>query len=267
MKKNKITFAAILLLTTGFLFFLYFHEIQEQYIHFFKLTTLATYKNKSDTSVETNVYYLNGKIRAKSTNFKSMKVRRTQWYYDNGKVESNKHFKNNLSDGKDTDFYINGKIHSISNWLKGKKYGESYYFYQNGNIEAYHCFDMLGKKFFLLRTDSLNRMLKHQGNPFSNYIYSINYQDSLLYLKNGVHYRGIKDLFITVATPRNLNIAFFVIVNNKKIEDLKIKDNVMQIPNIFSAKGMYTLSIGGRLSNKNQEILSTKVLDLSLVVD
>jgi hypothetical protein len=73
-------------------------------------------------------------------------------------------------------------------------------------------------------------------------------------LKNKQVYSDIKDLYITIAHPPNLNAAFDVVVNGKVLNGLQLDDNTLESENVFDKSGTYKIDIRAKLfsaSNSN----------------
>jgi len=262
MKKTHI----ILLLSLSFLIifiFLDFEYFQKAYIKLFKVSTIIDHENRNGKSDGESVYYNEGKVSIIGNFTNGLKNGPMIRFYDNERVEDKMLYKNNKAEGKEYNYYETGKLKYECFWRNGKRYGDLYYYYNTGQLDAFHTYDILQQKINIIRWDQNGKIIKIEGSVLGENIFSINTKDSTIVLQNNGIYNDIDDLYITVSTPINFNLQFYVYVNNKD-EPITIKDNTLRISNVFNRNGIYNISVGGKLLDKNNKIIEENYLNLQI---
>lgn len=200
-------------------------------------------------------YFEDGKLKLKQSYKNDLLEGPKLMYYQNGKIKNNDTLKNDRVEGKQYAFYESGNVKNIRFWRHDKLYGSENYYYENGKLEAYHTYDITGDKFYIERYDIKEDVKTRQGYVFSNNIYSITGKDSAVVLATKHKYDNIKDLYITIATPPKIKIAFQISINNKFISGFPVHNNTMKIENVFDKPGIYKIEIMGKFfNNSNPDI-------------
>jgi len=241
-----------------------FNYIQIACIRIFKITTLVEKKNRQNRLEGESVFYENGKVSIKGGFKNGLREGVLIHYYPNDSIKTKVFYVNDKAEGEVTGYLENGRLRYKGFYKNGKKYGDEYFYYPNKCIEAFHTYDILGNKFNIIRYDKKNNLVKVLGYAFSKNLYSIKANKSIAILKDNNNYDDVDNLYVTVSTPSNLNLAFFVKINDKPMNDFVIRDNTLEIPHAFSAKGIYNLSIGGRISDSTK-VLEQNVLDIKII--
>lgn len=240
-------------------------SFQKAYIKLFKITTIITTKNKQGKLDGESVAYLNGKVNIKGEFKNGLREGSLTYYYPNGAVKSKGVYINDKIEGELLNYFENGTLRYKGFYKKGKLYGDEYFYYPNKNIDAFHSYDVLQNKFNIIRYSNKDSIIKVQGGVFSRNIYTINSDGANIVLKDSQSYKDIDDLYVTVSTPSNLNISFFVKMNDVVVEDITIKDNTLKIPHALLSKGIYNIMIGGKISDKKSKVIEQTVFEYKII--
>ncbi len=239
-------------------------KIYAGYIKLLKKTTIVKqYNNKGQLNGEI-IGYIDGNIDV-STNFvNGLRDGLTTEYYKNGQVENQSFFRHNKREGEEVEYYENGKLNYKRTWKNNKGYGSIYHYTNDSKIVNYDGLDIVNL-FFYMEYDATGKTTKAFGHCFSSNIFSYDLNgDSTIILSNNKAYQNIADLNITIATPPNLIPQINLLINDKPIPDIKIKDNTINVKDAFFDKGIYNIKITGDLMNKNRRIVRADTLNLTI---
>ncbi|OIQ67617.1 MORN repeat variant [mine drainage metagenome] len=183
------------------------------------------------------------------------------YYYETGIVHSKMYFKNDTAEGIEYQYYENGSLNYRANLSKGKRYGDLYWYFKNGKLDSYAAFDVKEESFCLFEYDQTGKIIGMKGVVISYNIYSLNKKNysTIVLNDDGYHrdikYSNIKDLYITVATPPNVDVIVNADINNIHFKNLSIHDNSIKIPNVFMDKGPYKIFIDANMKDKSGKLI------------
>jgi hypothetical protein len=240
-------------------------EIETLYVKFFKQTTSILQKNPKGQIDGEALYYKDGLLVQQGNFINGSKEGWMIRYNKRGRIEGKVYYQNDKENGSEYVYYESGKLKYLAHWKNGIRFGSLLYYYENGKPELYHAYDIAGDKFNILRYDLLGNISEHKGFAVSNKIYSVNRaKDSVVVLKTNNTYHNIKDLFLNVATPPNVNILAVVIINNIQQNNLAIKDNTVLIPSVFDRNGTYQIMIHEQILDKNNKPLESRSFEITV---
>ncbi|HZY35237.1 MAG TPA: hypothetical protein VFE53_01235 [Mucilaginibacter sp.] len=237
-----------------------YDNLHRLYIVLFnKSGVLISYKDgKMDGDL---IKYVDGKVHLK-VNFKnSLREGWATQYYNNGRIENKIFYKDNKAQGIEYEYYSNGQLNYSRCWKDGKQYGNLLKYFTDGKLDTYAVFDIMGRNFYDHHYDRTGKLVKMEGYVTSSFIYSLDEKNDSTIVLNYYAYHhnnrfdGIRDLYITVATPPNLILKLQVDINHQIFKNLKVVNNTIRIPNAFSIKGTYHIFITSNLVDKSDNIV------------
>jgi len=204
------------------------------------------------------IEYEDGKVVNTINYVSGLKQGASVKYFANGNMKNKIFFINDAAEGYEYEYYENGKLNYKRFWKNNKRFGNTVYYYMNAKPQIWYTYDKLGRNFFDIGFDTLGNIIKFAGHIMSSDIYSYSKKyDSFLLLQNKHTYNDIKDLYITIAEPADLDLYCFVKINDKVYDDIDVNQNTIKISNAFAHSGSYQILIGCQLKDKTAKLIKT----------
>jgi antitoxin component YwqK of YwqJK toxin-antitoxin module len=259
MKYKKWVFGGII--TFIFLSFFVYSKSESfeiTYIKLFKKTLSIIHKNGQGQLEGKATFYKDGNIAQEASFINGLRNGWELTYYKSGHIQRKIFYKNDKEDGEEYGYYENEKLRYQGAWRNGKRFGNLPYYNDAGTLKVYHAYNILGEKFNIVWFDQSGSITKYEGFLVSNIIYSVDNQTGSLVVLTPKHvYSDIKDLYLNVATPPNTvgGAAIKITINGITARNLSIKNNTIQIPNVFDKDGAFKIVIEEQLIDKNNKVL------------
>lgn len=268
MKYKKWVFGGII----TFIFFSFFVYSKSEsfeiiYIKLFKKTLSIVHKNAQGQLEGKATFYKDGNIAKEANLVNGLMNGWALGYYKSGHIQSKIFYKDDKENGEEYEYYENGKLHYHGSWKNGKRFGDLLYYNDDGTLKVYHAYNILGEKFNVVWFDQSGNITKYDGYLVSNVIYSVNSQTGSLVVLTPNHvYSDIKDLYITVANlPHVKSVAIRITINGVAKRDLAIKNNTVQIPNVFNKAGIFQIVIDTQAIGHDNKVLENSSFTASVI--
>jgi len=265
MKKSFLYFVVILFLLIISVFFLTkFINLKKAYIQLFRKNAILTQYNKDGKIDGEYLSYLNGKIYVKAYFKNGERNGQDIEYFSNGKIKNERLFKMGKEVGVEKEYYENGALNYKANWQNNKHYGSQWHWNEDGTLALYNASD-IQDLFFYCEYDNNEGLKKILGTVFSPNIYSVGVtQDSIIALVNHNSYHDINNLYITVATPPNLNSAIQVWIDGTLANTSRIINSTVCITDAFTKEKEINIRIEGALKDLNNRIIKKDTLNMTI---
>ncbi len=155
-----------------------------------------------------------------------------------GNIESRIFFKDGKQEGKTYWYYSNGKLEQVSNWHIGKAFGDAVFFTQEGKLESYSLCDFEEHVRYLIKYDSLGKIIKEEGKLVSQFL--LDGQFDSIPVNKEVNAK------ICVALPPNRKIKVTLKEYGPNgdlisIKEPKVKSNAVEFKRVYTSTGDYKI--------------------------
>lgn len=232
-----------------------FSTLQKVYYEISKKS--GTIKTKVEDGKYTVYEYRQGKLYSKHSEINGRFEGLAYRYHDNGSIERKLYINNNTNHFKELGFYPNGELSYVGGYFKLKRYG-SWNFYKDGHLESYKSFGIDGEPYFTAGYNEKGDLINPKGLILSEVFFSVDQRKNLVVLKDTIdrEYSDVRDLCLTVATPKHTKLYIAVEINGKKYIVDRVVNNTITIKDAFEKRGTYEIFVETHLLDREKTIIN-----------
>ncbi|MDQ3191033.1 MAG: hypothetical protein M3Q58_05515 [Bacteroidota bacterium] len=187
----------------------------------FFLFLFGSCKLKNSETIVKKWYYEDGSLK-KIQEYKNDSIEHGKYlfYYPNGHLKDSGNYVNGKFHGERIEYYENGHPYVVTNYINGKERNGLNY-RQNGSLNEYIVANYFSDIMFIIRYDSVGKMIKYEGNPICNW-----------FIKDTIPLSQKFDIELLIANPPNCITK--VIVSDWDILKNQAISKAVYIPDKFN---------------------------------